>query len=161
MADALQLPESLAALGIPDRAVQSDSIPWVPQGERVWFKPLRFDLRTGRWVNVLKVTGGGRVNRHRHTGGQVLGYVLQGSWRYLEREWVARPGTFVFEPPGDIHTLVVDGAGEMVTLFLLEGVIQYLDDEDRVIWQDDVYTKLDRYLAFCRREGLAPQDLCY
>ena len=105
---------------------------------------------------ALKVTGGGRVNRHRHSGGQVLGYVLQGSWRYLERDWVARPGTFVYEPPGDIHTLVVDDAEEMQTLFLLEGVVQYLDDADQVIAQDDVFTKLERYLAFCRREGIEP-----
>ncbi len=146
-------------LGLPDRAIDSEALPWVPQGERVWFKPLRFDLANGRWVNLLKVTGGGRVNRHRHAGGQVLGYCIQGSWRYLEREWVARPGTFVYEPPGDIHTLVVDPAQDMITLFLLEGVIQYLDDADNVIAQDDVFSKLERYLAYCRREGVTPLDL--
>jgi len=146
-------------LGLPDRAIDSEALPWVPQGERVWFKPLRFDLANGRWVNLLKVTGGGRVNRHRHSGGQVLGYCIQGSWRYLEREWVARPGTFVYEPPGDIHTLVVDPAQDMITLFLLEGVIQYLDDADNVISQDDVFSKLERYLAYCRREGVTPLDL--
>ena len=148
-------------LGLPDQAIQSDELPWVPQGENVWFKPLRFDLANGRWVNLLKVTKQGRVNRHRHSGGQVLGFVISGSWHYHERDWVARPGTFVYEPPGDIHTLVVDGAEEMLTLFLLEGVIQYLDDDDNVIYQDDVFTKMERYLAFCAREGLPAQDLRY
>src|SRR5438046_595355 len=124
-------------------------------------KPLRFDLSNGRWVNLLKVTGGGKVNRHRHSGGQVLGYVLKGGWRYLERDWVARPGTFVYEPPGDIHTLVVDEGEEMQTLFLLEGVIQYLDDDNRVNYQDDVFTKLERYHKYCRENGLQPVDLCY
>ncbi len=153
--------QTILERALPDRAIQSDALPWVPQGDRVWFKPLRFDLTNGRWVNLLKVTGGGRVNRHRHSGGQVLGYVIQGSWRYLERDWVARPGTFVYEPPGDIHTLVVDGAEEMITLFLLEGVIQYLDDDDHLIYQDDVFTKLERYLNFCRQQGIEPLDLCY
>ena len=154
--------DTIMEFGLSDRAIDSDHIPWVPQGERVWFKPLRFDLATGRWVNVLKIVGGGRVNRHRHSGGQVLGFCLQGSWRYLEREWVARPGTFVYEPPGDIHTLVVDeSAGEMQTLFLLEGVVQYLDDEDNVIYQDDVFTKLERYVKFCRDSGIEPRDLRY
>ena len=148
-------------LGLPDQAIQSDSMPWVPQGERVWFKPLRFDLASGRWVNLLKVTGGGKVNRHRHSGGQVLGFCIQGSWHYLERDWVARPGTFVYEPPGDIHTLVVDEAEDMITLFLLEGVIQYLDDDDNVIYQDDVFTKLERYLTYCRDQGIEPLDLRY
>ena len=154
--------EALAALGLPDHVVHSEAIPWVPQGERVWFKPLRFDLTSGRWVNLLKVVGNGKVNRHRHTGGQVLGYCMEGQWRYLEREWVARPGSFIYEPPGDIHTLVVDGdAGMMVTLFILEGVVQYLDDDDLIVSQDDAFAKLQRYLAHCRQEGIEPLDLCF
>jgi len=150
---------AIAAMGLPDQAIHSDELPWVPQGERVWFKPLRFDLTRGQWINLLKITGEGRVNRHRHTGGQVLGYCLQGSWRYLERDWVARPGTLVYEPPGDIHTLVVDGAEEMITLFILEGSVQYLDDDDNLIHQDDVFSKLERYLSFCEQEGIEPPDL--
>jgi hypothetical protein len=79
---------AIEELGLSDRAIHSDELPWVPQGERAWFKPLRFDLTSGRWVN-----------RHRHTGGQVMGYCIEGSWRYLERDWVARSGTLVYEPP--------------------------------------------------------------
>lgn len=153
--------DALLEMGLPDQAIHADDLPWVPQGERVWFKPLRFDLATGRWINLLKVSGAGKVNRHRHSGGQVLGFVIQGGWHYLERDWVARPGTLVYEPPGDIHTLVVDGDEEMQTLFILEGVIQYLDDDDTIISQDDVFTKLDRYLTFCRREGIEAKNLCF
>ncbi len=156
---AIDVTQAILKLGLPDQAIQADELPWVPQGDRVWFKPLRFDLASGRWVNLLKVTGQGKVNRHRHAGGQVLGFVIQGSWRYLERDWVTRPGTFVYEPPGDIHTLIVEGAEEMQTLFLLEGVIQYLDDDDNVISQDDVFTKLEHYLAYCKHEGIEPKDL--
>jgi hypothetical protein len=56
---------------------------------------------------------------------------------------------------------VVDEGEEMQTLFLLEGVIQYLDDDDKVIYQDDVFTKLERYLAYCKAQGIEPIDLCY
>src|SRR3954454_7803226 len=153
--------ETILALGLADQAIQGDEMRWVPQGDRVWFKPLRFDLATGRWINLLKITGGGKVNRHRHSGGQVLGYVIQGSWHYLERDWVARPGTLVYDPPGDIHTLIVDDAEDMLTLFILEVVIQYLDDDDNVIYQDDVFTKLERYLSYCREQGIEPKDLRY
>ncbi len=153
--------QTILEMALPDQAIHSDEIPWVPQGERVWFKPLRFDLVNGRWINLLKVSGGGKVNRHRHSGGQVLGYVIQGSWRYLERTWVARPGTLIYEPPGDIHTLVVDGAEDMLTLFMLEGVIQYLDDDDNIIYQDDVFTKMERYLNFCKVQNIEPLNLRY
>ncbi len=145
---------------LPDRAINVEEIPWVPQGERVWFKPLRFDLATGRWINLLKVQGSGRVNRHRHTGGQVMGFCTKGSWHYLERDWVATPGTLVYEPPGDIHTLVVDeGVEEMQTLFILEGTVQYLDDSDNLIYQDDVFSKLERYTKFCAEQSIEPLDL--
>jgi 2,4'-dihydroxyacetophenone dioxygenase len=155
----VQALQTILELGLPDRAIQSDEIPWVPQGDRVWFKPLRFDLVNGRWINVLKVTGEGKVNRHRHAGGQVLGFCMEGSWRYLEREWVARPGTLIWEPPGDIHTLVLNDCDEMITLFILEGVIQYLDDDDNVYYQDDVFTKYERYANYCRDNGIEMLDL--
>jgi 2,4'-dihydroxyacetophenone dioxygenase len=49
----------------------------------------------------------------------------------------------------------------MQTLFILEGVIQYLDDDDNVIYQDDVFSKLERYLRFCEEQGIEPLDLRY
>jgi len=155
----LQSLQTILSMSLPDQAIHSDEIPWVPQAERVWFKPLRFDLTSGRWVNLLKVTGGGIVSRHRHSGGQVLGYCLQGSWRYLERTWVARPGTLIYEPPGDIHTLVVDDAEGMITLFVLEGTVQYLDEDDNLLYQDDIFTKMERYLSYCREQGIEAKDL--
>ncbi|MBI1881335.1 MAG: 2,4'-dihydroxyacetophenone dioxygenase family protein [Chloroflexi bacterium] len=161
MTNKVQGLQTILSMALPDQAIDSDKIPWVPQGERAWFKPLRFDLVNGRWINLLKVAGGGKVNRHRHSGGQVLGYVIEGSWHYLERTWVARPGTLIYEPPGDIHTLVVDGTEGMQTLFILEGVIQYLDDEDNIIYQDDVFTKMERYLNFCKAQNIEPLDLRY
>ncbi|WP_415639911.1 AraC family ligand binding domain-containing protein, partial [Paenibacillus lupini] len=42
----------------------------------------------------------------RHTGGSVIGYNIQGNWRYDGRDWIANVGSFIFEPPGDIHTLI-------------------------------------------------------
>jgi 2,4'-dihydroxyacetophenone dioxygenase len=38
----------------------------------------------------------------------VRGYVLKGRWRHLEHTWVAWEGSYVFEPPGEVHTLTVD-----------------------------------------------------
>jgi 2,4'-dihydroxyacetophenone dioxygenase len=146
---------------LSDQAIDFDDIPWIPQTDRVWFKPLRFDLARGSWVNLLKVKPGGTVNRHHHSGGQVLAFTVQGTWRYLEREWVAKPGTFVYEPPGDIHTLVVDGEEEMITLFLLEGTVQYLDDNDELIYQDDVFTKLKLYREYCEANQIPMKDLLY
>ncbi|PZE21724.1 2,4'-dihydroxyacetophenone dioxygenase family protein [Paenibacillus xerothermodurans] len=155
------LNEFTKMVGLPDQAIDIDDIPWVPQSDRVWFKPVRFDLASGQWINLLKVKPGGKVNRHRHTGGQVMAFTIQGQWHYLERDWVAKPGTFVYEPPGDIHTLVVDGEEEMITLFILEGTVQYLDDQDHVFYQDDVFTKLKLYQEYCEEHNIPMRDLKY
>ena len=44
-------------MAVPDRAIHSDELPWVPQGERVWFKPLRFDLVSGAGSTCSRLRG--------------------------------------------------------------------------------------------------------
>ena len=89
---------------------------WVPQTESVSFRPLCFCVSGGYYVNLLRVRGAGLLSRHRHPG-PVHGHVLKGKWSYLEHDWVAEAGSYVFEPPGEIHTLVVpEGVDEMVRI---------------------------------------------
>lgn len=139
-----------------DVAISSDDVPWVPNGQGFSFKPLHFWSDTGTFANLVRLEAGGQIRRHVHAGGQVFAYVLSGSWHYLEHDWVARPGSWVWEPPGDVHTLEVLGDEPMVTLFVVSGVIQYLDDDDQVVQQDDFRSRRSRYLEFCREEGLEP-----
>jgi hypothetical protein len=47
----------------------------------------------------------------------------------------------------------------MVTLFVVNGVIQYLDDDDRVISQDDLASRRNLYLEYCRDHGIEPVAL--
>jgi len=144
-------------LELPDRAVDSESIPWVPFTEGGDFRPLRFDLVNGSWVEITRMRAGCSVSRHRHVG-SVLGFCLEGSWRYLERGWVARPGTLFFEPPGDVHTLET-GPDGMTTLFVINGSIQYLDEHGALRGEDTVHSMLATYIAHCRATGAAVLDL--
>ena len=97
---------------------------WVPNGPGRWTRPLCFNVSQGYWVHLLKVTEAGVVSRHRHPA-PVHGFVLEGRWRYLERDWVATAGSYLFEPPGDVHTLVVDEGDYMITLFHMTGALLY------------------------------------
>ena len=90
---------------------------WVPQSPSVWFRPLMLNTLAGGWCNLLRVRRAGILSRHRHPA-PVHGYVIKGSWRYLEHNWVARAGDHVFEPPGETHTLMVDAdVDEMIAFF--------------------------------------------
>lgn len=135
-------------------AVPDDERVWVPQAERVWFRPLMFNTISGGWCNLLRVTRAGVLSRHRHPA-PVHGYVIKGSWRYREHDWVARAGSYVFEPPGETHTLLVDeGVEEMITFFNISGAMIYLDEEDRQVGYEDVHTKIAMCRDHYRRVGL-------
>lgn len=128
-------------------AIPEDERIWVPQAANVWFRPLCLNASQGYWVNLLRVRRAGILSRHRHPA-PVHGYVLKGRWRYLEHDWVAEAGSYVYEPPGETHTLVVpEDVEEMVTLFQVNGVMCYVDPWGEVTGYEDVFTKIE----MCRK----------
>ena len=70
----------------------------------------------------------------------------EGDWRSAH-DWIAREGSFVYEPPGEIHTLVVDeasgGSPEMITFFNIAGAMVYVDATGAVTSYEDVFTKIE------------------
>lgn len=151
-----QLPmpsEAATEIVVPGVMPEDDRI-WVPQAENVWFRPLCLNVSQGYWVNLLKVRKSGVLSRHRHPA-PVHGYVLRGRWRYLEHDWVAEEGSYVFEPPGETHTLVVpEDVEEMITLFQVTGVMCYCDPWGKVSGYEDVFTKVDMCRAHYDAVGL-------
>jgi quercetin dioxygenase-like cupin family protein len=131
---------------VPD-VMPVDPREWVPIGDRTWSRPLSFVPSQGYWVHLLRVTRTGVFNRHRHAS-PVHGYVLKGRWYYLEHPWTAETGSYVFEPPGDTHTLVVpDDVEEMITLFHTTGTLTYVDPDGNATGYEDVFTRMEK----CRR----------
>ena len=127
---------------------------WVPQAPNVWFRPLCLSASQGYWVNLLKVTRAGVLSRHRHTNA-VHGYVLKGRWHYLEHDWVAEEGGYVYEPPGETHTLVVpEDVEEMITLFQVNGIMLYVDCDGKALGYEDVFTKINMCRAHYEACGL-------
>ena len=151
----MNAPSGLAASGLQHEialaALPADERVWVPQAQDVWFRPLLLNTVSGGWCNLLRVRRSGILSRHRHPM-LVVGYVIKGRWRYLEHDWVAEEGSFVYEPPGEVHTLTVpDDCPEMITFFNISGAMIYLDEQGRQTGYEDVWTKID----MCRRHYAA------
>ncbi len=147
MTQIFQMPGIQPEIAIP--AIPEDERVWVPQAPNVWFRPLLLNTVTGSWCNLLRVRKSGVLSRHIHPS-WVTGYVIKGAWRYLEPHWVAREGAFVYEPPGEIHTLVVDevaGVPEMITFFNIHGAMIYLDEQGQTVGYEDVFSKIE----MCRK----------
>src|ERR1043165_1142064 len=145
-------------LVVPD-VMPADERLWVPLGNDTWSRPLHFNVTAGQYTHVMRVTRTGIIARHRHTG-PVFAHILKGRWHYLEHDWVAEEGGFVFEPPGETHTLVVpEGCEEMATLFQVNGALVYVEQDGTAIGYDDVFTRLEGTRRHYESAGVALQYL--
>ena len=150
----LAMPKEALADIVIAKAVPEDERIWVPLGERVWFRPLCLNRSQGYWMNLLRVRKSGVLSRHRHPQA-VHGYVIKGRWHYLEHDWVAEEGGYVFEPPGETHTLVVpDDVEEMITFFQVNGIMYYVDPWGKPLGYEDVFTKIDMCREHYTKVGL-------
>jgi hypothetical protein len=92
---------------VPGTFVAEKDSPWVPFGPNAAIRHVHFDVRHNIFSNVLWVKSAGVVGTHKHRGTVVM-MCMEGSVRYLEYDWVAHAGDFIYETPGLTHTLVSD-----------------------------------------------------
>jgi len=127
--------------------------PWVPFGDKAAIRHLAFDTRHNTFGNILWIKKSGVVGTHKHRGTVVM-VCLEGSARYLEYDWVAHPGDFIYETPGLVHTLVSDHP-EGVKLFgWLQGPIEFYDENGGFIETLDVWWFINHYETYCREHGI-------
>ncbi|MBV9720161.1 MAG: 2,4'-dihydroxyacetophenone dioxygenase family protein [Candidatus Eremiobacteraeota bacterium] len=123
---------------------------WVPYADGVWVQPLCFNVTSGGFSVLLKGLPGAKLGVHYHVG-TVRGYTISGHWRYLEHDWIAQPGTFIYEPAGEAHTLVItdDSPEPAQIIFMVEGGLIYLDkptDGGMAAYEDGF-----SFLELCRK----------
>ena len=94
---------------------------WVPYADGIWFQPCLFNVTSGGFSVVLKGLPGKMVGTHYHVG-TVHGYTMRGRWRYLEHDWIPTAGDFIYESPGEGHTLVsYEHPDPMKVFFVVRG----------------------------------------
>ena len=88
---------------------------------------------------------------------------MRGRWRYLEHDWVAKPGTFIYEPAGEAHTLIItaDSPEPALIMFVVEGGLVYLDKpvDGGVAAYEDGFTLLELTRKYYREAGLDVREL--
>ena len=140
----------------------ADDRRWVPYADGVWLQPCHFNVTSGGFSVVLKGLPGAVLGTHYHVG-TVRGYTMRGYWRYLEHDWVAKPGTFIYEPAGEAHTLVIteDSPEPALVMFVVEGGLIYLDKPTNggVAAYEDGFTLLELTRKYYREAGLDAREL--
>ena len=134
-----------------------DGAHWVPYAEGVWLQPACFNVTSGGLTVLLKGLPGAQLGVHYHTG-TVRGFTMNGNWRYLEHDWIAGPGSFIFEPAGEAHTLVIteESPEPALILFMIDGALIFLDKpaEGSFAAYDDVFSILELSRAHYRENRL-------
>jgi len=85
---------------------------------------------------------------------------LEGRCRYLEYDWVAGPGSFIFETPGLSHTLVSDHPDGVKLFGWLQGPIDFFDDRGGFIETLDVWWYINHYETYCGRTASPSTESC-
>jgi 2,4'-dihydroxyacetophenone dioxygenase len=141
----------MSAIDVPSALHRGEEeLPFVEFGPGQEIQVLQVDLDAGLWV----VQPGTQVQTHRHTGA-VHAFTVSGSWKYAEYPEVNTAGSYLFEPAGSTHTLVVPDTNTEVTdvRFVVYGANLNLDAEGRVELVIDAQLVLDFYRAMCAQHG--------
>lgn len=134
--------------------------PWIPFGENAAIRHLHFDVRHNIFANVLWIKSAGVIGTHKHRGTVVM-MCLEGTVRYLEYDWVASPGAFIYETPGLIHTLVTDNPTGVKLFGWLQGPIEFYDPAGTFIETLDVWWFINHYETYCREMGISINKQLY
>lgn len=142
--------------------VDHESLPWIPflpYSDRVFIKYFRLDPIRGEMILLLRVPAGVPLPRH-HQSGTVISYTIEGRWKFGEYDWIAGPGSVVFEPAASTHkpeTVIEEG--EVLLLNVVVGDLVFQDEEGRGVAIENWKTAMERYLAHCELYGITPRDL--
>jgi quercetin dioxygenase-like cupin family protein len=133
----------------------ADELPWVDIGEGSLLKVLQVKEREGLWVIQNRFSSGYEVQTHKHTG-PVYAFTNSGAWRYRESDFVNTAGSFLYEPAGSVHTLIVpaDNTEPTEVSFAIWGANLNLDAEGNVESIVDAGGILQAYYMLCEAAGL-------
>ena len=138
---------------VSDAATEDERF-YAPLSETVGTRPLWISPSQNRWCDVLMCRGAGLVNRHYHPQ-QVFAYTISGKWGYLEHDWVATAGDWIYEAPGEAHTLVAYESPEpMKVTFNVTGPLLWLDEEGEVTGHFDVFDYIELCRAHYEKNGI-------
>ena len=131
-------------------------IPFTPLSDQVFLKYWKVDPVRGEIVVSMKMPAGLELPPHYHTG-IVIAHTVKGAWRYKENNWVSRAGDTVYEVAGSSHTPQTVEDSEI--FFVLIGELLFIDEDKKILWQENHKTMIERYNGYCAVNGIAPRDV--
>jgi 2,4'-dihydroxyacetophenone dioxygenase len=126
-----------------DELLDTENAPWVDVADGIWFKLVKVLDNDSGWISLLRLKPGAAVGPHRHAG-EVHGFVLQGT-RILMDGTVCEKGSYVYEPAGNVDTWSTTGDQDMISLFYVNGSVEYLNEDGQVTFQETAASKRESW----------------
>jgi quercetin dioxygenase-like cupin family protein len=126
----------------------AEAMPWVPIAPGFSFKLIRATTDDDVWVELLRIEPGTTIPRHRHTG-EVHAYTLAGQRELLDTGEIVGPGSYVYEPSGNVDSWRAVGTVPLLVFVTVRGAIEYLDDRGAVIKRSTSTTAAEAYRRGC------------
>lgn len=124
--------------------------------EGVSLQLIQADVEASTFTVRIRFAPGVQLPPHHHTG-LVFAYTLSGEWYYLEYQDSTknRAGSYMYEPPGSLHTLKISDHNEELTdvIFVIQGAMLILDDEGRVIQVLDAASHIKDWSDALKEQG--------
>lgn len=123
---------------------------------------LHADPETATFAVRIRFAPGVQLPPHHHTGA-VHAYTLAGEWSYLEYPDSApsKAGSYLYEPPGTVHTLKVadHNTGPTDVVFVVMGAMLVLDEGRNVVAVLDAASHLRDWPQALREQGRTVPEL--
>lgn len=123
---------------------------------------LQADVEGGFFAVRIRFAPGTQLPPHKHTGA-VHAFTLAGEWRYLEYAEAPpnRAGSYLYEPPGAVHTLKVAEhvQGDTDVFFVVEGAMLVLDESGNVAAVLDAASHARDWPKALREQNLAVPEI--
>ncbi|RBP95839.1 quercetin dioxygenase-like cupin family protein [Cytobacillus firmus] len=130
-----------------------EAFPWIPWIEGTEIKVLKANPINGQFFTLLKASKGAVIPPHYHHG-TVTVYTVQGAWNYEGEEWVAKAGDVIFEPAGSLHQPLMHSEEDVITLNIIDGVLEFQDTEGNPLFMLNWSSALDMYKEYCDVHGV-------
>lgn len=154
-----------AATSIPEALhISTDDRPYADDfgAPGVSLQLLHADVEASTFAVRIRFQAGVQLPPHHHTG-VVFAYTIAGEWSYLEYpdSPASRPGSYLYEPPGTVHTLKVADHNDDVTdvLFVITGAMLILDGAGAVVAVLDAASHMRDWPAALREQGKSVPEI--
>ncbi len=142
--------------------IDDESIPWIPfapYADAIKLKVFKADPVRGEVIVLMKAPPDARLPRHHHSGTVVV-YTTAGRWKYEEHDWIAGPGSVVFETAASTHThQMISNDCDVLTFNIVTGDLIFMDDDGKVLAIENWRSMLQRYVAYCEKNCIEPRDI--